>query len=278
MKMLINGSSNTAISVMDRGFLYGDGAFETLIVIDGKPILLPQHLARLQAACQLLKISFDANLARDELLGLSKHALGRQVAKIIITRGEGGRGYKPDLKTTPTRIIQLFDPISPSLIENEETSGLCITVCQHRLSQSVALAGVKHLNRLDQVLASAELEEGFDEGLCLDIEGNVIEGTKSNLLVFNNGVVSSPDLSLSGVKGIMLLEMSKLLAREDHPIQIRKLTIDDVLEADEVILCNSVFGVSPVIKLVQDDRVKHWPIGGFCQQAIQLQNEVFASS
>lgn len=278
MKTLINGSPSTSISVMDRGFLYGDGAFETLMVIDSKPILLPQHLARLESACQLLKINFDANQVRDELLRLSNHSLCRQVAKIIITRGEGGRGYKPNLNSIPTRIIQLFDPVSQNPIENEEASGLCITVCKHRLSQNVALAGVKHLNRLDQVLASAELEKGFDEGLCLDIDGNVIEGTKSNLLVFNNGIVLSPDLSLSGVKGIMLLELSKLLAREGYPIQTRKLTIDNVLEADEVILFNSVFGVSPVIKLIQDDRVKHWPIGGFCQQAIQLQNEVFASS
>jgi 4-amino-4-deoxychorismate lyase len=156
--------------------------------------------------------------------------------------------------------------------------GVCITVCQHRLSQSEALAGVKHLNRLDQVLASAELSEEFNEGLCLDIEGHVIEGTKSNLLVFKNGAALSPDLSLSGVKGIMLVEMSKLLAREGRSIQTTNLTIDDVIEADEVILCNSVFGVSPVIKLIQGDRVKNWSIGDFCQQAIQLQNEVFASS
>lgn len=277
MQTLINGSPNSSISVMDRGFLYGDGAFETLAVIDGTPILLPQHLARLESACQLLKINFDASLVRDELLQLARNGLGRQIAKIIITRGEGGRGYKPNNSSIATRIIQLFEPLKPSPKDRENT-GVCITVCQHRLSQSVALAGVKHLNRLDQVLASGELDENFYEGLCLDIQGNVIEGTKSNLLVFNKGTVFTPDLSLSGVKGIMLTEMSKLLAREGYPIETGKLTIDDVLNGDEVILCNSVFGVSPVIKFIQDDRVKHWPIGGFCQQAIQLQNEVFASA
>lgn len=277
MQTLINGSPNSSISVMDRGFLYGDGAFETLAVIDGTPILLPQHLARLESACQLLKINFDASLVRDELLQLARNGLGRQIAKIIITRGEGGRGYKPNNSSIATRIIQLFEPLKPSP-KDRENAGVCITVCQHRLSQSVALAGVKHLNRLDQVLASGELDENFYEGLCLDIQGNVIEGTKSNLLVFNKGTVFTPDLSLSGVKGIMLTEMSKLLAREGYPIETGKLTIDDVLNGDEVILCNSVFGVSPVIKFIQDDRVKHWPIGGFCQQAIQLQNEVFASA
>ncbi|MFT4671217.1 MAG: 4-amino-4-deoxychorismate lyase [Pseudohongiellaceae bacterium] len=277
MQTLINGYPNSSISVMDRGFLYGDGAFETLAVIDGRPILLPQHLARLESACKLLKISFNADIISDELLQLSNQAQGSRVAKIIITRGEGGRGYKPNLDSIATRIIQLFEPSVPNS-SGQEISGVCITVCQHRLSQSTALAGVKHLNRLDQVLASAELDENFYEGLCLDIQGNVIEATKSNLLVFSNGNVLSPDLSLSGVKGIMLMEISKLLARDGYLIQTQKLTIDDVLNGDEVILCNSVFGVSPVIKLIQGDRVKHWPIGGFCQQAIQLQNEVFASS
>jgi 4-amino-4-deoxychorismate lyase len=275
MQTLINGSLNNRISVMDRGFLYGDGAFETLAIIDGKPILLPQHLARLESACKLLQINFNADLISGELLQLSNRAQGSRVAKIILTRGEGGRGYKPNLKSIGTRIIQLFDP-SNSNSSGEKIPGVCITVCQHRLSQSAALAGVKHLNRLDQVLASAELDESFYEGLCLDMQGNVIEATKSNLLVFSNGNVLTPDLSLSGVKGIMLMEISKLLARDGYPIQTQKLTIDDVLNGDEVILCNSVVGVSPVIKLIQGDRVKHWPIGGFCQQAIQLQNEVFA--
>jgi 4-amino-4-deoxychorismate lyase len=276
MQTLINGSPGTSVSIMDRGFLYGDGAFETLSTIDGRPVLLPQHLDRLESACQLLKLRFDAGLVQKELFQLLQHASGCQIAKIIITRGIGGRGYKPSAESIPTRIIQLFESTNPNPIE--ESLGVCITVCQHRLSQSEALAGVKHLNRLDQVLASAELSEEFNEGLCLDIEGHVIEGTKSNLLVFKNGAALSPDLSLSGVKGIMLVEMSKLLAREGRSIQTTNLTIDDVIEADEVILCNSVFGVSPVIKLIQGDRVKNWSIGDFCQQAIQLQNEVFASS
>ena len=276
MQTLINGSPGTSVSVMDRGFLYGDGAFETLSTIDGRPVLLSQHLARLESACQLLKLRFDEGLVKKELFQLLQDASGCQIAKIIITRGVGGRGYRPTAESIPTRIIQLFEPTNPSPIE--ESLGVCITVCQHRLSQSEALAGVKHLNRLDQVLASAELSEEFNEGLCLDIEGHVIEGTKSNLLVFKNGGALSPDLSQSGVKGIMLMEMSKLFTREGRSIQTTKLTINDVLEADEVILCNSVFGVSPVIKLIQGDRVKNWPIGDFCQQAIQLQNEVFASS
>ncbi len=276
MQTLINGSPGTSVSIMDRGFLYGDGAFETLATINGRPVLLHQHLARLESACQLLKLHFDAALVQKELFQLLQHASGCQIAKIIITRGAGGRGYKPSAESIPTRIIQLFEPINTNPVE--ESLGVCITVCQHRLSQSESLAGVKHLNRLDQVLASAELSEEFNEGLCLDIEGHVIEGTKSNLLVFKNGTALSPDLSLSGVKGIMLVEMSKLLAREGCSIRTAKLTIDDVLEADEVILCNSVFGVSPVIKLIQGDRVKNWPIGDFCEQTIHLQNEVFASS
>lgn len=276
MQTLINGSPNTSISVMDRGFLYGDGAFETLAVIEGRPVLLQQHLARLASTCKILKINFAEQLVQEELIRLSSNGQGKQVAKIIITRGEGGRGYKPSSDSVATRVIQLFEPIAPSSIA-QDAAGVSITVCQHRLSQSVALAGVKHLNRLDQVLASAELSEDFYEGLCLDTQGQVIEGTKSNLLVYRNGTVFTPDLSLSGVKGIMLMELSRLFAREGHIVQTQKLTIEDVLAGDEIILCNSVFGVSPVIKLTQGDRVKHWPIGGFCQQAIQLQNEVFAS-
>lgn len=259
---------------MDRGFLYGDGAFETIGVINGKPILFAQHLSRLKAACELLKLRFDSKLIESELFQLASHTKGSRVAKIIITRGVGGRGYKPSEKLSGTRVIQLFDPTVPA--EDPISKGISITLCQHRLSQSYSLAGVKHLNRLDQVLASAEVGDEFYEGLCMDLDGNVIEGTKSNVLLFSGGAILTPDLCLSGVKGIMLIELSRLLTKKGFSVKSRKLSLDDVLNSEEIILCNSVLGVAPVIKFSGGDRVKHWPIGDFCQQAIQLQNEVFA--
>ncbi|MFK7862844.1 MAG: aminodeoxychorismate lyase [Pseudohongiellaceae bacterium] len=275
MQTLINGSPKNEVSVMDRGFLYGDGAFETLRVQDGRVILLEQHLKRLQRACHSLKIKFDDTLVLDELIQLCKNSRGNMAAKIIITRGAGGRGYTPPYGVEGTRILQLFDQ-SPLTDANEE--GISVTVCQHRLSQSTTLAGIKHLNRLDQVLASSELMGQYDEGLCLDVENHVIEGTKSNILLRLGDQIFGADLSKSGVHGIMLEELIRGIRAQGRQVITKNLTLDDIFNAEELVFCNSVAGISPVIKLTESDRVKHWPIGNLFHQAIKLKNDAFAST
>lgn len=275
MQSLVNGVPKSEVSVMNRGLLYGDGAFETLLVIEGQITLFDQHLSRLQVACKLLNIPVDIKQIKTELTELCRDTKGKAVAKIIITRGEGGRGYQPDLTADSVRILQLFTPQIASQPNFED--GIAITVCRHRLSLSHSLAGIKHLNRIDQVLASSELTADYLEGLCLDSQGFVIEGTKSNLLIVSGGQIHTPDLSQSGVRGIMLTELISRLQAQGIEVEEKKLTLDDVIAADEVMLCNSVMGVSPVIKMNGNGSVKHWLIGDFCRLAIQLQDDAFAT-
>lgn len=276
MHTLVNGIQTDTVSTMDRGFLYGDGVFETITIVDGKAVLFLQHLNRLTKACAQLALSFDKKKLVEEFAQLLQQGTGTQVAKIIVTRGVGGRGYKAASEQNSTRVMQLFDPIQePSL---SASKGASVMVCKHRLSQSRTLAGIKHLNRLDQVLASLELTTEFQEGLCLDENDNVIEGTKSNILLWHNNRVVVPDLSLNGVQGIMLAELQNQFNNLGYTIENKALKLSDVISADELILCNSVIGVWPVIKLVEGDTVKHWQIGDFCRQAIQLKNEIFTSA
>lgn len=276
MQCLINGIPKYEVSVTNRGLQYGDGAFETLLAIDGRIVFFEQHLARLARACQLLQIPLNSEQIKAELTELCREANGRGVAKIIITRGAGGRGYKPKVDAESERILQYFD--SPTEPQPNLEEGISITVCQHRLSKNNTLAGLKHLNRIDQVLASLELSDQFHEGLCLDADGYVVEGTKSNLLISNNGRVFTPDLSQCGVRGIMLTELRQGLQANGIHVEEKRLSVADVIDADEVLVCNSVLGISPVLKLHENGSVKHWSIGEFCRQAIQIKNDAFASS
>lgn len=275
LQSLVNGQQAEHISIRDRGFLYGDGCFETVRLIAGKAILLPEHLERLRSACALLNLPIDFALLQREISELLDSITSYSaVLKIIITRGEGGRGYAPQNGADCTRVIQLFDYNQPQM------TGARAVVCEHRLSTNAGLAGVKHLNRLDQVLASAQIPEGFHEGLCLDQDGLVVEGCRSNLLLALDETLLSPDLSNCGVEGIMLNYMIKELAQQGHPVVRTAVTPDALSSASEVYLCNSVFGVWPVSELRMPDKVLSWsPAEGRHGEAIgTVVNELFGKA
>lgn len=200
LQSLINGQQAEHISIRDRGFQYGDGCFETVRVLANKPLLWSAHLKRLEYACKALHLSVNFDLLQSEisqLLQVNKAA--DVILKISVTRGEGGRGYAPTEQTDCTRIIQLIDYVATAT-----NNGARVVVCQHRLSGNSLLAGIKHLNSLDQVLASAQIPADFDEGLCMDEQGTVIEGCRSNLLLTIDNDLVTPNLSKSGVEGVML--------------------------------------------------------------------------
>lgn len=274
MLTLINGASGSAISVSDRGFLYGDGAFETLAIRNSQFILLEPHLDRLQKASTLLRIPFDrsAVIADLETIAASVHNDG--VCKIILTRGEGGRGYKAALNGSPTRIVQYFE--TPLKTENKR--GIIAAISSYRLGQSTQLAGLKHLNRLDQVMASFDLTDEIFEVICLDQQGFVIEGSRSNLIAVLGGQIVSPNLDASGVRGIMLDALIAKFADVGKSVEFTKLSLDDIGRASELMFCNSVFGVWPVIQLLEDGRVREWSIGDVGRQAIAFQDELFGTS
>jgi 4-amino-4-deoxychorismate lyase len=251
----IDGQPAELLSVKDRGLAYGDGLFETIAISGGQPSLLERHLARLADGCARLKIPVDLPIVRAQLLAFSQQ-LGEGVAKLILTRGDGQRGYAPPNPAQPRLILQAAaKPVYPSAHAEQ---GVRLFACTTRLSEQPLLAGLKHLNRLEQVLARSEWQDAeHAEGLMLDSSGRVIEGVYSNLLLVSAGVLITADLSRCGVAGVMRAELLAQAAAQGIESQVRDISYAELLAADELMLCNSLYGVWPVRALLAHD----WPVG-----------------
>ncbi|MFB4393079.1 MULTISPECIES: aminodeoxychorismate lyase [unclassified Pseudomonas] len=244
MHSWIDGQPGTAVNLQNRGLAYGDGLFETIAVRAGRPSLLRYHLDRLALGCQRLAIEADIPLMRDELLRFSSQ-LGEGVAKLVVTRGDSPRGYAPAPGAMARRILQ-GAPL-PAYPAAHAELGISLYACKTRLAEQPLLAGLKHLNRLEQVLARAEWQGAeFAEGLMRDTQGRLIEGVYSNLFLIRDDMLLTADLSRCGVAGVMraaLLEQAPSLGLDP---QVRDLEQADLEQADEVFLCNSVYGIWPV--------------------------------
>ncbi|HET9444661.1 MAG TPA: aminodeoxychorismate lyase, partial [Steroidobacteraceae bacterium] len=211
--VLVNGVSPSdplnAVGVEDRGLQYGDGVFETALLAHGRVRFLEQHLRRLALGCERLGIVAPAPaVLRSEVQRLCG-SVERAVLKVIVTRGIGPRGYRPSARGNTTRIVALYPaPASPP------TTRLALRWCETRLGRNARLAGIKHLNRLEQVLARAEWEdETIVDGLMLDTEGELVSGTASNVFLVREGMLVTPDLRFCGVLGVMRAEVLRA-ARE----------------------------------------------------------------
>lgn len=253
--MLVNGKQGNSISIRDRGLLYGDGVFRTLRALHGKAQHWPLHYQKLQHDCTALGIACpDIALLSAELDRLlTQYRDG--VVKLIVTRGQathrqGARGYAPPAQATPTHLWDIL-PL-PDYPADRDTLGIKARMCQLFLSQQPRLAGIKHLNRLENVLAAAESSDrGVAEGLLMDAEGNVIEGIRSNLFLISRGTLITPDLSRCGVAGVQRDRVMAWATQHNVPLQVRNVTLDEVMNADEVFVVNSIIGMWPVRELEQ---------------------------
>lgn len=247
---LINGSFDQSISVFDRGFSYGDGVFRTMKMRNGMPVSWPFHYQKLVADCAVIGIVCpSAELLMSDLQKLFEKELfsedSTQVAKIMITRGEGERGYAPPTITVPTRVVikSGFPNYADSLFDD----GVQLHVCNIRLGIQPKLAGIKHLNRLENVLARMEWrEDTIFDGLLLDPSGNVIECTMSNVFARFGHDLYTPDLSECGVAGITRQRIMGLSSVLGLNIQVEPMTLEQFLKADEIIICNSLYGAFQV--------------------------------
>jgi 4-amino-4-deoxychorismate lyase len=271
VQSLINGQRAERISIRDRGFQYGDGCFETVRVLSNKPILWSAHLKRLKNACKTLQLSVNFELLKSEITQLLQdNKTADVILKITVTRGEGGRGYKPPEHANCTRIIQLIDYVAA-----DTRTGARVVVCQHRLSSNSLLGGIKHLNRLDQVIASAQIPADFDEGLCLDEQGSVIEGCRSNLLLAIDNQLVTPDLGKSGVEGVMLNYLIDKFKVLDTRVLRKTISLRELKTAGEIFLCNSVFGIWPVAEIENEDWRMNREKRHFSAAALEIQNKLF---
>ncbi|MGB5275819.1 MAG: aminodeoxychorismate lyase [Gammaproteobacteria bacterium] len=256
-EVLINGISADYVSVADRGLNYGDGLFETIACSGTHPHFIRQHLQRMERGATGLDIPFPGReLFRQDIDRVLKNSAGsKSVIKLILTRGHGKRGYRYDTKQPPTRIC-VRSPW-PAQVVHWAQQGVRARFCQTPASVNPRLAGIKSLNRLENVLASNELGDRFDEGLLSDIDGNVVEGTMSNLFAVIDDAVVTPDLSRCGIAGIM----REQIIDSAHEIGIRienvNLSRDDVMNSQELFISNSVIGLCVLKQLEQRSFNRH---------------------
>jgi 4-amino-4-deoxychorismate lyase len=227
-----------------RGVAYGDGVFETMRAVDGTIPWWPAHRERLVRGAARLDIPLPSEPCLEaelrDWLSLHRDA----VIKLIVTRGSGGRGYAPMSGAPPVWMLTasaLPAPMRPA--------GLNLRWCETRLSLQPLLAGIKHCNRLEQILARAEWDDpDIDEGLMRDTGGDAIAATAANLFVLQDGRWWTPPVDRCGIAGICRGWALRTLGADE-----RRLSAGEVETADAVILCNAVRGILPVARL--GDRV-----------------------
>lgn len=269
--MRVNGESTEVVAANDRGVLYGDGLFETIRFERGRAPLWPRHMARLARGCERLWLPVpDAALLWREALA---EMAGREhaVVRITLTRGAGARGYAQPAAVQATRIVAV-SPL-PRLEPAMYRDGIRLHLCATRLGEQPQLAGIKHLNRLEQVLARAEWNDpAIAEGLVCDTGGNAISATAANLFAVIDGAVVTPAVQRCGVAGVMRAELLDVLPR----VAARDLPLVECMAAGEVFLSSSVRGILPV-RAVGDTRFaapgpvtramqKHWRDLGFSME------------
>lgn len=241
----INGIEQSLISVSDRSVQFGDGCFTTARVSDGRVVWLDKHISRLQQATKRLFMpTVNWSALTKEMVEAASHTEDG-VLKVIISRGTGGRGYSGTACQHPTRIMSLSD--YPVQYDSWRERGISLALSPICLARSQLLAGVKHLNRLEQVLIRAHLEQtDADEALVLDTEGMLVECCAANLFWRKGDKIFTPDLSQSGVDGIMRQNIIACLAARGRHVAIVAQPVSVLADVDEVIVCNALMPLLPV--------------------------------
>jgi 4-amino-4-deoxychorismate lyase len=239
----------------DRGLAYGDGLFETIRMVGQKGVLLSRHLDRMARDAKRLGI----NVSRRELATVCTRAGQRfseqftddgWILKLTLTRGGGGRGYRPDPGMVPNLLVSA-SPLPPT----PDASGVVVDFSRVPLTVNPLLAGIKSLNRLEQVMAAAELGPSLFEVIMSDRDGNLVEGTRTNLLLrMHNGWVTPPAACLA-VAGVLRQWLLERLRQKGEVVTEWPLTVEDVLgpECQGLFLLNSVLGIVPVRTIAGHD-------------------------
>lgn len=240
-RVLVNGRDDACVSAFDRGLLYGDGLFETIRFTRGTAPLWARHMRRLQKSCARLGLPVpDAGLLAGEAQRVSAGA-GDAVLRITLTRGEGQRGYAPPANPCATRVLSVH-PL-PTIPADWYRHGIRVRSCRLRLALQPRLAGIKHLNRLEQVLARAEWSDpAVGEGLLFDHAGCLISATAANVFGVLDDMLVTPALDQCGVAGVLRAELLDAFPQT----VVKTITKDESMRMDEMFVCSSVRGVLSV--------------------------------
>jgi 4-amino-4-deoxychorismate lyase len=241
VRVLIDGAPAGTVSAFDRGLSYGDGLFETIRFEQGGAPLWSRHMHRLEEGCARLGLPApDVALCLREARVVSD-GMPSAVVRITVTRGVGERGYAPPSSPQPTRIVAGYQ--APPMSGDAYRFGVRTRWCELRLAAQPRLAGIKHLNRLEQVLARAEWQDpSIAEGLLRDVEGRVISATMANLFAVVDGKLLTPSLDRCGVAGVARAEVLACWPGA----QALPITPETLACASEVFLSSSVRGILPV--------------------------------
>ncbi|QDE40157.1 aminodeoxychorismate lyase [Luteibacter pinisoli] len=238
-RVSVDFRDGVVVSAADRGFTYGDGLFETVRVVAGRVPLWPRHRARLGEGCQRLRLPAPAmDAIHDEVLRLSA-GWDDAVVRVTLSRGVGERGYALPQHPRPTLVVSA----SPLTLDAQAAEqGVAVRLCDTRMAAQPLLAGLKHLNRLEQVLARAEwTDPAFAEGLMCDSDGHVVCATAANLFAVFGDELVTPPVDQCGVAGVARAEVMAV-----QPVAVRRMSPSQLGDADEVFLTSAVRGILPV--------------------------------
>jgi 4-amino-4-deoxychorismate lyase len=242
----VDGVAASDLPADDRGLQYGDGVFETILVRSGSARFLDAHLARLKRGCASLAIAADfLPVLRGEIDAAVAMAPALAILKIIVTRGGAlRRGYSPQGNETPRRVVSLW---AAPTNDASWIDGVDLHLASLRLGENPALAGIKHLNRLENVLAAAETTAaGKFESLLLGSSGNVVSGAMSNVFIVRADGVATPCIDRCGVAGVMRGIVLRECGSLGIAVAEQRLTLDDVYSAAGAFITNVRIGVVPV--------------------------------
>ncbi len=267
---LINGEKGDAISIFDRGFCYGDGFFETIYCKDNVLQNWSYHWNRMRKSAQRLHLSIpDEAIFLEDFEKLEKELDDNHccVVKIIVTRGAGGRGYSGSQCKATTRVM--FSAAMPNY-QALKSKGVKAAILSNRLQPEGDIAGLKHLNRLNQILLKVEAEEkSIDEGIVCNLDGYVREGISSNLFIVQGTSLITPPLDDCGVEGTVRNKLIDIASDIFSHVRIENFTPEQLHQADEVFFTNSLMGICPVREVDQT----HYPSRPMSQQLMDLHLE-----
>ena len=259
-KWLLNGTTAETIDIDSRALQYGDGLFETIAVREGKVRLWDYHAARLRDGCERLGLicpDTEDCRARIEDLGEENAA-----AKLIVAARPRRRGYARVSGETDV-LLRTFEyqPLPADCYRD----GIPTILCDTRLAVGSPVAGLKTLNRIEQVLARNEVAAaGYIEGLTRDVDGNVICGTMSNVFTVQNNKLVTPSVDRCGVAGVMRRHL--MATARAAGLQLEERVLASIDDADEVFLCNSQLGVVPVNRCGD----LGWSVGEMTRSVIRM--------
>ena len=260
----IDGVPVSNDDLLDRGLAYGHGLFETMRLHEGLIPLLDKHLARLVGDASKLGIGLDLAMIEPTISNIQQslvqQGITRGTVKLIVTGGFGAPGYKSPDVIRP-RIMALY---SEHIASQSARKGINLRYCDYRLPCNPRLAGIKHLNRLDQILARREWDdESYADGLMFDQNDCLVETTCANIFLYSTSLGwITPSLQEAGVCGVMRgLLLDEIFPAMTVPVTICDIKADLIPQSEAMFVCNSVRGITPVIGLLQGNILKPMAIG-----------------